>query len=241
MNLKKRTNKKLVLVIVLAVLTAALAIFAFMGPRSESGTPVQQPEKTYTVRFLGPDDSLVYEDQVMHGEAAEPPANPVMPQGYVFSSWDSDFSAVTENMTVRAICTQISGLDNVLSLAGGYAVQGEGVTLPLQLSGNVCLCALDIRIRYDNQALDFVEFSYQDGAVDANCIEEDGVIYLNYASHSNTIGEVDLAGLVFTAIGEAGKTNVEIEIVEVIAFDDEFEFYVPEATAIPAEVSITAG
>lgn len=225
-------KKGLKLAIAAVVLVAAVAAVAIFGFGMFDNGP-------YTVTFLGPDGATLHVDEVNPGEAAEPPVNPVMPQGYVFSHWDRDFSSVTEDMEVYAVCIEWAPTGNVLAIGGGYTRRGGDVTVPLQLSGQVCLCAFDVRITYDTEALDFVEFAAQDGAVDANCIEEEGVIYLNYASVENTVGEVDLADLVFTAIGEPGQTSMEIEVSEIIAFDEAYEFYVPEYTAIPATVTIS--
>lgn len=236
--MKKRIKFGIVALVVILAIGVAAAVFITFSNRQSLPEGQTAEEESFTVTFLGPDESLLYVDKVKKGAAAQAPANPNVLQGYVFAYWDSDFSCVTEDMTVHAICQEIGDAENVFSCSGAYARQGEQVTVPLQLCGNVCLCAFSAQIKYDVQALDFVEFTAQDGAVDANCIEEDGVIYLNFVSYENTTGEVDLVDLVFTAVGEVGQTPVSIEVTEVVAYDDDYEFYIPAYTTVPAVVTI---
>ena len=61
--------------------------------------------KTYEVTFFDWDDSVLKEDIVEWGDAAEAPADPVRP-GYTFTGWDKDFSSVKSNLTVKAQYTQ---------------------------------------------------------------------------------------------------------------------------------------
>ena len=227
------------LIIGFMIMTAIVGSMACSRNQNSIEEQNESKAETYLVTFVAPDHSILYIDKVKKGEAAEPPANMVMPQGYIFSYWDKDFSNVTEEMTIYAVCQQIPSSGNVLTLGGSYASKGEQVTVPLQLCGDVCLCAFDIRVVYDKEVLDFVEFSSKDSAVDANCMEEKGVIYLNYGSRENTTGEVDLTDLVFTVVGEAAWTSVTIEVMEVISFDENYDFYVPECTTISAIIRIS--
>ncbi len=199
-----------------------------------------QPEDTYCVTFYGPDGRILFIDEVKSGEDAKPPENPIMPQGYVFTGWSGTFSNVTEDQSVYAECTVFLGEENVLALSGAYVNNGEETVIPLQLCGDVCLCAFDLRIRYDIESLNFVEFRNLDGSVDANCVPETGEIYLNYASMENTNGEVYLAELVFRAVGEPGKTVVDINIVDLVAYDSDYAFYEPPYSTIFSTVTIAA-
>ena len=57
---------------------------------------------THTVSFFDWDDTQIGEDQeVSHGEAATPPANPSR-EGYIFVGWDTEFDNVTSDLTVHA-------------------------------------------------------------------------------------------------------------------------------------------
>ena len=62
-------------------------------------------KKTFEVTFVDWDDSVLKEDIVEWGNAAEAPADPVRP-GYTFTGWDKDFSSVKSNLTVKAQYTQ---------------------------------------------------------------------------------------------------------------------------------------
>ncbi|MBQ3806787.1 MAG: InlB B-repeat-containing protein [Kiritimatiellae bacterium] len=57
---------------------------------------------THTVAFFDWDGTQIGEDQeVGHGEAATPPANPSR-EGYIFVGWDTAFDNVTEDLAVHA-------------------------------------------------------------------------------------------------------------------------------------------
>ena len=58
-------------------------------------------KNSYTVTFVDYDGTELKVETVEYGQAATPPANPVR-ENYYFMGWDSDFSFVTEDMTVTA-------------------------------------------------------------------------------------------------------------------------------------------
>ena len=61
------------------------------------------PEQTYhTVQFLGMNDELIVEQQILDGTSAEAPDAPDV-DGYAFTGWDTDFSNVTTDLTVKAV------------------------------------------------------------------------------------------------------------------------------------------
>ncbi len=55
-----------------------------------------------TVKFLDKDGKTLKIQKVDYGTAATPPTPPAM-EKFVFDSWDTDFSCVTENLTVSAV------------------------------------------------------------------------------------------------------------------------------------------
>lgn len=57
---------------------------------------------TYSVVFVGADDKLLSAQVVNEGESAIAP-NPPKRTGYTFIGWDTDFSCVTDNLTVKAL------------------------------------------------------------------------------------------------------------------------------------------
>lgn len=211
-------------------------------PTTEPAASVPtEPAETYTVQFVDPMGALLYADTVAEGAAAQPPQNPMMPYGWVFSHWDGDFTCVSGDMTVKAVATEIGTAPNAISLSGGYARQGSNATVSLRLGGSVELCAFNIRIQYDPGQLDFVELRYSDPMVDANCIAQEGVIYLNFAGSQNTLGDVDLTDLVFYAKGAPGQAQITVEVLELIAFAEDGSFLEPRYTVIPGTVTIAEG
>ena len=248
--MKKQKSYIFIFVVLLIVV---LPVFLFSCKQDNSATFVNPTMPTngaqtethqddmFSVVFYGPDNRTLFITEVASGDSAIPPVNPTMPQGYIFSHWDKDFSSVTEDMSIHAICKEISGQENVLALSGGSVQSGGEVVIPLQLCGNVNLCAFDIRIDYNGEILKFVEFRNKDGAVDANCTEDTGEIYLNFASMENTQGDVYLVELVFNAIGEQGNTSVAVNVVELIAYDADYNFYEPPYATISGNITIYEG
>ena len=65
---------------------------------------------SYTVVFKNWDGTVLSTQSVVHGSAAKAPATPTRPATaqytYTFKSWDTDFSNVTSDLTVKATYTQ---------------------------------------------------------------------------------------------------------------------------------------
>ncbi|MCR5808772.1 MAG: InlB B-repeat-containing protein [Clostridiales bacterium] len=60
------------------------------------------PVNTYTVTFVDWNGTVLKEQEVNEGEAAEAPNDPVR-EGYVFTGWDKDYSCVKSDLTVTAL------------------------------------------------------------------------------------------------------------------------------------------
>lgn len=99
----------------------------------------------YTVTFKDWDENVLKEEQVLRGQAATPPADPVR-DGYIFTGWDTDFSYVLKDLVVTALyklydSTDIEDIDassaprkvlinNVIYILRGdkiYTLQGQEV------------------------------------------------------------------------------------------------------------------
>ncbi|MCL1874887.1 MAG: InlB B-repeat-containing protein [Synergistaceae bacterium] len=58
--------------------------------------------KTYDVTFVDWDGAVLKTQSVAYGAAATAPANPVR-EGYTFKGWDTNFSSITADLTVKAL------------------------------------------------------------------------------------------------------------------------------------------
>ena len=67
----------------------------------------------YHVIFVDYDDTVLKEEDVPYKNAATAPADPTR-EGYTFIGWDKDFSAVTEDMTIKAQYEQAEGIEDIL-------------------------------------------------------------------------------------------------------------------------------
>ena len=88
--------------------------------------------RTFTVTFEDFDGTVLSTDTVDWNTAATPPADPER-DGYTFTGWDADFSAVTANMTVNAQYTENALIENEpVPQTGG---NGDDDTVVLQDDG----------------------------------------------------------------------------------------------------------
>lgn len=93
------------------------------------GKEINKETLEFTVKFEDIDGTLLCTQKVKYGC---PATSPEIPQcaGYVFNGWDKDFSAVSENMTIKATYVR-KAVDNILG--------GEFAGATLTLSGNISL------------------------------------------------------------------------------------------------------
>ena len=88
--------------------------------------------RTFTVTFEDYDGTVLSTDTVNWNTAATPPADPER-DGYTFTGWDADFSAVTANMTVTAQYSENAVIENEpVPQTGG---NGDDDTVVLQDDG----------------------------------------------------------------------------------------------------------
>lgn len=223
------SKKRIVVcVVALAVLAAAIA-----------STVIVLQHKTYTVNFYSDTNQVIKIETVKRGSAAEPPKEPTLTNGRVFTRWDSDFSKVKKNLDIHPEYEEYAGKENVIALAGAYGKQGEDVFIPLKLCGDVHLSGLDITIAYDADALEFVSVYNEDGALVYNA-DEKGKVRLNYISADNTEDEVDLCGLKFKVKAESGSTQVKTTVEKIVVWDDEEKLTEPNYTLIDSTVFVIA-
>jgi hypothetical protein len=130
-------------------------------------TPTPTPELVYyTVTFVDWDGTVISTQQVEEGEAAQAPADPER-EGWTFIGWDTDFSSVTENLTVTALYEEnvppvtivpgdvdCNGLVNMadLALAASYVqnsgnVSAQGI-LNGDMNGDGAITAADLAALY---------------------------------------------------------------------------------------------
>ena len=75
---------------------------AFNNVTEDITVTAQYAINTYTVIFLGFDDVKLGEQVVEHGQAAPGVTAPPV-AGYIFIGWDTDYTSVTKDLTVKAV------------------------------------------------------------------------------------------------------------------------------------------
>lgn len=181
---------------------------------------------------------FVEEQSVKDGESAEPPAELKLEDGLVFSHWDKDFVNIVEDTLIRAVCVEVGDSVNVFALQSVYCRAGEQIVMPLDLLGQVDLVGFDIRIKYDNTALRFVEFTDLDEDIVANCVAEEGMLYLNFVTNKNIQGGFKIGGLCFEALeSQNDKSDIEMVFNDIARLEGE-DIVEAESTLIHGTVFI---
>lgn len=107
------------------------------SPLKSSTSTAQSLEvlQTYVVTFLDPDGATLSTERVVSGDAATAPTV-TPPTGYLFTGWDTDFSNVTSDLTVRASWDIDPAVDQIelraFDAAGDEITtvkQGDSITL----------------------------------------------------------------------------------------------------------------
>ena len=66
----------------------------------------------FIVGFMDWDGTILKTEQVLQGQSATPPADPIR-QGYTFIGWDTDFTNVQSDLLVRALYEQNTAIDDI--------------------------------------------------------------------------------------------------------------------------------
>lgn len=80
---------------------------SFTNITANTDIHAQYTIKTYTVRFLDWNDTVLDTQTINHGSSATPPPNPTR-DGYTFTGWSGDYTNVTANVDIIAQYTQNS-------------------------------------------------------------------------------------------------------------------------------------
>ncbi|WP_020527062.1 BspA family leucine-rich repeat surface protein [Flexithrix dorotheae] len=68
----------------------------------------------YIVNFLDYDGAILKHDTVFFGSAVNAPTDPER-EGYTFDGWDTDFDSVTQDLTIRAQYSQVTGIFDLIT------------------------------------------------------------------------------------------------------------------------------
>lgn len=99
MKLKKRLLIAIILTCLVLIFGVVICIFCFS----------EKPNKQqYTVTFLSDDGTVLKIAEVVKHGVANPPKEPVLSYGKIFTSWDKDISDITCDTTVKPIYEDIT-------------------------------------------------------------------------------------------------------------------------------------
>lgn len=112
----------------------------------------------YTVTFVDHDGSVLGTDEVVSGEAATAPADPVR-DGYTFTGWDKAFTSVTGNMTVTAQYkkNEVTYDGPTFVVESVTASAGDTVDVAISVANNPGIFDMVLTFDYDSTAMSLIE------------------------------------------------------------------------------------
>ena len=108
---------------------------------------------TYTVKFVDYDGSVIDTQIVEEGQDAVAPADPTR-EGYSFVGWDTDFTNVTSNQTVKAMYEEIPVTDPMIYVSSVSAKPGDtSVQVVVSVKNNPGILGMTLKLAYDDSVL----------------------------------------------------------------------------------------
>ena len=164
---------------------------------------VPPPPPIYNVTFVDWDGIELKQQEVISGEAAEAPPDPVR-NGYSFKGWDKDFSSVTSDLTVTALYEIIINDPPVLSSGSSTRNSSTNATVEFTSSADG---------KYYYKLFDFIEETPSADDIKAN---SGGSVMIH---GENTVSISNLPGVAckFCIVGEDSEgltSNVLVVYIE---------------------------
>lgn len=220
-------NKKTLIGILIAAIVIIGVLISF----------VLMKNANYVVRFYSHQGVLISEQTVLRNSSAVPPIETGTLDGWVFTGWDSDFTSVKEDMSINAICNEISSIENAVIVCSAYDIDGMA-SVTVQLTGQVEIAGVDASIDYGGGALELIKIEYIDEDVTANCVADEHTLFFNFVSPQNVESTVDLMVLKFKINDTNKDIPIRIKINSTAKIQDE-EVVEANATAIDGAVLIS--
>ena len=195
----------------------------------------------YTVTFFSEEGEVYDVQKVQKGTSATPIGCPEK-IGYVFDGWKGDLNNIRTNLSVFAMWTKISDVQNFFILPSFYGLQSDSIVLPLRLAGMVDICAFELVVQYDPNKLVFSVAANVDGEALVYCNEQKGEIYINFISNNNINSDLDICELSFYAADYfIGVTDVNVAVDKAARYDEALKPVVVQSQTSNAVIIIRGG
>lgn len=194
------------------------------------------PVKDHIVMFEDWDGKVISTQTITTGNDATLPDSPSR-QGYEFCGWNGRYTNITNDSTVIAQYID-SSKENVFKVFNAKGSEGDTVKTMIYLGGQVELCGFDMRLKYDNNTLEFVTMNSELNLdVVANHDAKTGIIKFNYSAIKNRTKSAKVLELEYKIKETTEKaTTLTLTPVEIIKTDT-----AQNNNIVPVEYSLENG
>jgi hypothetical protein len=128
---------------------------------------------------------------------------------------------------------------NVITIGNGQCIRGSMVSLPLDVGGEVDLCAFELRITFDAAVLAYARTDNLNSNAMINYVDETNEILINYSSTVNVNGNIHIGNIVFKANAVSESSAVTVEITSIAKLNSSSHIPEPiDSTTHNATVSV---
>lgn len=125
-------------------------------------------------------------------------------------------------LTLTPETADIAGKKNTIYNNAVYSRIGssEEIAVPVRIGGETDFCVLDLEIKYDPSALEFVRFENTDPCNTINCAEEESTILMSFLNIDNIRADTLLTVAVFRPKAESfTRTKLYYNVKDIATFD----------------------
>jgi hypothetical protein len=128
----------------------------FDNIRSDLVITAQYQIKTFTVTFMGYNNTTMATQTVNYGGTVTPPIPPAV-EGYIFTGWnDKSFSNITAAKTITAVYVAFDDVPKIIVEDGKKGYIGKTVDVTVSLDDNPGVVSMYLSLHYDDTKLQLV-------------------------------------------------------------------------------------
>ena len=193
-------------------------------------------EITYKVTFYNDDGTILDEQSLKRGQSAYPPDTP-RKNGHIFAGWSHPFNEIMgDTQTYAKFVSDDSPNLFVLSSENESVKKGDTFDVSVELTGTVNFSSCDMRIKYDSDAFEIVDFEANPLMdIYAENFIESGEVRFNIVKTKNITEKSHL--MKFTVVAKYSKARssvIKLEAKDIVRIGD-----APDYDVIDCEYTVT--